>query len=59
MADDQVSRRSSDRNIGSLEEGWEAEFWRRAYGVTRFPLRRATEMLDFPPNQMRERHSDG
>jgi hypothetical protein len=56
MADDQAGRRSGDRNIASLEDGWAAELWRTAYGVSRVPLRRVAELLDCPGDQAEEKH---
>jgi hypothetical protein len=44
MADDETERESCRRDILTLAEGWEAELWRRAYGVTRFRLAQADNL---------------
>jgi hypothetical protein len=44
MADGETKRQSCRRDILTLEEGWEVELWRRAYGVTRFRLAQADNL---------------
>jgi hypothetical protein len=37
---------SERKKVLSLEEGWEVELWRSAYGVARFRLAQAAETPD-------------
>ena len=54
MADDQATRRSGERKMHNLEEGWEAELWRRAYGVTRFRFAQAADLPESSAADARE-----
>jgi hypothetical protein len=43
---DHHGRRAREKKVLSLEEGWEVELWRSAYGVARFRLAQAAETPD-------------
>ena len=58
MADERAMPPSDERKMLSLEEGWEAELWRSAYGVTRFRLAQVAGMPVASTGEAQETRND-